>query len=302
MRKGSFKTYINQEYNDANLKGTINIPRHIKENTPFLGKVTYSIREFSYDNYLMELVRHTIEFIKRKTPEKTLLKKVQNEVKIVRAITKGYRPQDKAKIIQTNKQNPIVHAFYHEYRLLQRLCILILQYEKQQIGSGTQQVFGILFDGSWLWEEYVSTLIRDEFYHPMNKGGKGAQRLFSTEDSKLGLVYPDFISKNSKNRIIADTKYKPVKNIGNKDYLQILAYMFRFDAKKGYYLYPDKSENDDLRMKMNQGTTYQNNVTPREDIIITKCGLTIPGNATSYDDFVLKMTENEQEFLGKISG
>lgn len=39
----------------------------VKKNTPFIGNIAYSQREYSYDNYLMELVRHTIEFMK-KTP------------------------------------------------------------------------------------------------------------------------------------------------------------------------------------------------------------------------------------------
>ena len=64
MRKGSFKTYIRNQYNDDNVKGTIDIARHIKKNTPFTGNIAYSHREFSYDNYLMQLIRHTIEFIK----------------------------------------------------------------------------------------------------------------------------------------------------------------------------------------------------------------------------------------------
>lgn len=57
----------------------------------------------------------------------------------------------------------------------------------------------------------------------MNKGGKGAQRLF---DGKIGLIYPDFISRDNEMRIIADAKYKLIENIRNRDSLQILAYMF----------------------------------------------------------------------------
>ena len=64
MRKGLFKKYIRCRYNDGNVKGTIDVARHIEKNTPFTGNVAYSQREFSYDNSLMELVRHTIEFIK----------------------------------------------------------------------------------------------------------------------------------------------------------------------------------------------------------------------------------------------
>lgn len=59
MRKGLFKKYIHHRYNDGNIKGTIDIARHITKNTPFTGNVAYSQREFSYDNNLMELVRHS---------------------------------------------------------------------------------------------------------------------------------------------------------------------------------------------------------------------------------------------------
>ena len=53
MRKGIFKKYVRNRYNDGNVKGTIDIARHIELNTPFTGNVAYSQREFSYDNNLM---------------------------------------------------------------------------------------------------------------------------------------------------------------------------------------------------------------------------------------------------------
>lgn len=297
MRKGNFKTYIRNEYNDTHIKGTIDIARHIKINTPFLGKVAYNQREFSYDNYLMELIRHTIEFIKHKSYGGKVLYKVRDEVNAVVTITNKFASQDKQKIIQINKNRPITHAYYHEYQALQRLCILILQHEKHQIGSGIRQVHGILFDGAWLWEEYINTVIQNRFYHPMNKSHKGAQELFSTSRGKVGLIYPDFISKNSSNRMIADTKYKPIGNINRKDYLQVLAYMFRFDACCGFYLYPKAIEEADLCLEMNQGVTYENNVGPRGDVSIIKCGLTIPNEVKNYHDFVTQIHRNEQKLV-----
>ena len=47
------------------------------------GNVVYKNREFSYDNLLTELIRHTIEFIKRKEYGNALLVKVKDEVKSV---------------------------------------------------------------------------------------------------------------------------------------------------------------------------------------------------------------------------
>ena len=294
MRKGLFKKYIRRRYNDENVKGTIDVARHIENNTPFVGNVAYSQREFSYDNSLMELVRHTIEFIKRKPYGNKLLIKVKDEVKMVIDATRGYEPYDRQKIIEQNKKNAVHHAYFREYLALQRLCLLILRHQKHQIGTGLRQIYGILFDGAWLWEEYINSLIEDIFYHPMNKGGKGAQRLF---DGNVGLIYPDFISRNSKMRMIADAKYKPIDNIGNRDYLQVLAYMFRFDAKTGYYLYPEVGTSDDLKLWMNRGSTYEANVSPRDDICVIKHGLKIPVYATDYASFVAEMKLSEQEFV-----
>ena len=297
MRKGLFKKYIRYRYNNGNVKGTIDIARHIEKNTPFVGNVAYSQREFSYDNCLMELVRHTIEFVKRKPYGNNLLVKVKDEVKLVVDATPGYEPYDRQKIIEQNKKNTVRHAYFREYLALQRLCLLILQHQKHQIGTGSRQIYSILFDGAWLWEEYINSLIKETFYHPMNKNGAGAQRLF---DRNVGLIYPDFISWNSETRIIADAKYKPVDNIGNRDYLQVLAYMFRFDAKTGYYLYPEAEGSDDLKLRMNCGSTYEANVTPRDDVSVTKHGLKIPVDALNYAEFSVRMKTCEQEFQSAL--
>lgn len=253
MRKGLYKTYITTKYNDENFRGTLNVSRHIRTNTPFVGKIAYDRREYSYENDVMELVRHTIEFIKQKSFGNTLLRRVKDEVADVISATQCYQVGHRRRIIDKNLANPITHAYYYEYRALQRLCILILQNEKQQIGYGTQQMYGILFDGAWLWEEYLNQLIGDTFHHPMNKANSGVQKLFA---GGIGSIYPDCISREAKSRVIADAKYKPLENIGNKDYLQVLAYMLRFDSKKGLYLYPEKRIKEDQILWLNGGSTY----------------------------------------------
>ncbi len=294
MRKGLFKKYIRHRYNDGHVKGTVDIERHIQKNTPFIGNIAYSQREFSYDNSLMELVRHTVEFIKGKPYGNSLLLKVKDEVKLVISATPAYEICDRKKIIDENKKNAVRHAYFREYLALQRLCLLILRRQKHQIGSGSRQIYGVLFDGAWLWEEYISSLIGDHFYHPMNKSGEGAQRLFA---GNVGLIYPDFISRDPDRRVIADAKYKPIDNIGNRDYLQVLAYMFRFDAKAGYYLYPEAAGEHDLKLWMNRGSTFEEDVAPRDDVVLIKHGLKIPTDAGSYREFHSKMTEQEQQFI-----
>lgn len=248
------------------------------------------------DSFLIEM--GCFAFIKRKPYGTKILVKVKDEVKLVIDATSGYEPYDRQRIIEQNKKNAVRHAYFREYLALQRLCLLILRHQKHQIGSGSKQIYGILFDGAWLWEEYVNSLIDEIFYHPMNKGGKGAQRLF---EGNIGLIYPDFISRDNEARIIADAKYKPIDNIGNRDYLQVLAYMFRFDAKAGFYLYPEAEGADDMKLRLNQGSTYESNVMPRDDISITKHGLKIPADTADYEGFAARMRINEQEFVRAFS-
>lgn len=296
-RKGAFKTYIKNEYNDMHVRGSIDIARHIKKNTPFIGNISYNQREYSFDNYMMELIRHTIEFIKSKPYGYKILNTVKNEIKLIIDLTPKYRAIDRQSIIEINKNKPIHHAYYHEYKDLQKICLMILQNQKHQFGIGNHKMYGILFDGSWLWEEYLNLLLEHLFYHPMNKSKVGEQKLFS---HNIGAIYPDFIGKEKDNKIIADAKYKPMDKIGNKDYLQLLAYMFRFDSKKGYYMYPDSKGTNDLQLVLNSGTTYENNVSERNDIIVIKHGLKIPTHCITYNEFVSKIHDSEKDFLASL--
>ena len=239
---------------------------------------------------LMELIRHTIEFVKSKSYGAIILSDIKEELKLIVNATQSYRACDRQKIIEQNKKNPIRHAYFREYSALQRLCILILKSEKHDIGSGIQNSYGILFDGAWLWEEYINILLSSHFYHPKNKSKFGAQQLFS--DGK-GLIYPDFISKSTDPRLIVDAKYKPIENIRGRDYLQVLAYMYRFDASQGFYIYPDSEGQVPLVLNLNKGSTYENNISARDDVNIIKLGFKIPNKSANYDDFKMQIYESE---------
>lgn len=295
LAQGLFKKYRRFEYNDANIRGPIDVNRHIRENIPFRGTVAYSTREHSYDNEVTQLVRHAIEYIRTKEHGAIILNndpETRSCITQITLATQSYNVRERMKVINQNLR-PIRHPYFSAYTDLQNLCLRILRHESLKYGHEKDKVYGVLFDGAWLWEEYVSSLIDDVFFHPMNKGGTGAQRLF---DGNVGLIYPDFISRDNETRIIADAKYKPIDNIGNKDYLQVLAYMFRFDAKAGYYLYPEAAGTADRRLWMNKGSTYEANVAPRDDICLTKHGLKIPVDAENYEMFVFQMKVSEAEF------
>ncbi len=300
MRKGIYKTYIRREYNDANIHGIIDVTRHIRDNTPFVGKIAYNQREHSYDNYITELIRHTIEYIRGKSYGNSLLKAVRDEVGEIINVTNEYRLSDRRKIIDRNKKNIVNHAFYYEYQKLQRLCIFILENQKIRVGLGTSNIHGILFDGAWLWEEYINTVFEramlDSLYHPKNKADKGAEYLFANQRGK---IFPDFVCRYQDKLVIADAKYKPIQNISGRDYQQILAYMFRFDAKRGFFIYPstqnDKEKN--IKLFLNSGLACEGTVNKRENIYVIKYGFKIPDDAKEYPEFVVKMKKHEDYYI-----
>lgn len=82
--------------------------------------------------------------------------------------------------------------------------------------------------------------------------------------------------------------------------LQVLAYMFRFDAKKGFYFYPEMGEEEDAVMWLNRGSTYEKNVEAREDICLIKHGFQIPTGIDVYSAFTEQMRCNEIKFLEGI--
>lgn len=296
LRKGLFKTYLKNEYNDTHIKGVIDVKKQIIQNTPFMGNVAYSQREFSFDNRLTELIRHTIEYIEHNNFGKLILGGVRHETKIVRNFTPGYSIYNRKIVIRENVNNPITHAYFREYKILQQICLSILRQRGGSVLKGTSKINGILFDGAWLWEEYLNIVIQNDFYHPRNKLKENVQWLFKSNRSNVGAIYPDFIGKNYSKRIIADAKYKPIQNINERDYQQVLAYMYRFSSRRGFYLYPTSENEIETKLNMNSGTSFENNLTD-SDVFLFKLGLKIPDNAETYENFKKQMGLNEYKFI-----
>lgn len=299
LRKGLFKEYQENRHNDSNIKGKIDFKRHLKENTPFTGKVAYNTREFSYDNPVINLVRYTIEFIKMRKDFRSVLSRddvTRKNVKEIEEHSFNYRKRNILTVIQHNLKKPVRHGYYFEYRTLQLLCLAILRASESMYKKTSEnKVYGILFDGAWLFEEYINLLIKDAYHHPKNKAGEGKQYLF---EGSIGLIYPDFISKNNVDRTVADAKYKRYGGIHGSDYLQLVAYMYRFDAKRGYFIYPknyDDREEANERLSLKQGIN-KNSPGRDDEITVRKVGIGIHHDASTFKEFEERMAEEEKRF------
>lgn len=302
LAKGIYKEYRTKRHNNSALKGKIDVARHIKNNIPFTGDLAYTNREYSFDNPVIQLVHHTIQYIKRhKTYYRILTEShITNEnVRMVENIASSATGST-TKLIDMNKRNVVNHAYYKEYKQLQKICIAILESQSMLFTSDSKEKFyGVILDGAWLFEEYLNTIIGDLFFHPSNTEGIGANHLFA---GGAGKIYPDFISRKDENRIIVDAKYKPSRNIFGADYHQILSYMFRFDSIKGYYIYPysvmENGRDAERTMELLKGFNFglkKESMKRNEEITVKKLGMRVPIDAESYHKFKSMMIMNEYE-------
>ena len=292
LRKGLYKEYQRFSHNDSHVKGVIDVGNHLKKNLPFTGNIAYTTREFTYDNPLMQLIRHTIEYIKTQKSFGVILDNNRETIAEVTRVTPSYKLVDRAKFIRINKTKPLRHAYFREYRKLQELCLMILNREKNGLGYQEQKIHGILFDVAWLWEEYVYTLLPKGFLHPRNKEKKGGILVFSDGKRK---VYPDFYDRERK--IVLDAKYKKLefteKGINREDLFQLISYSYILGAGKTWkagLIFPsiEQSVNSEIGEVAGYG------------VLLKKLSIQIPQKVSSYSEFCKMMENSEENFKTNI--
>jgi len=284
--QGIFKIYQKREFNDSNIKGRIDIARHIKQNIPFLGKVAYNNRELCTNNHINQLIRHTIEFVSSKGFSSILYNDqiINKAVQIIKNITPDYNLRDRQKLILKNIKN-VKHPYFTEYDPLKKLCLQILKFEGLSFDENKNNVYGLLIDAAWLWEEYLNSILKDlEFKHPENKTGKGALKLFAEYNN----IYPDFY--NTDKKIVVDAKYKMLEenDVSREDMYQIITYMYRLRALKGITLFPSFKESIHVR-KMHIDSYGC------DEAKFIKYGMSVPKETDNYQNFRQCFKESEQE-------
>ena len=258
LGQGLYKKYRRFEYNDANIRGPIDVSRHIRQNTPFRGTVAYSTREHSYDNEVTQQIRHTIEYIKTKAHGAHILsnsKEMKEAVSQIVMATQTYNVRERQKVINQNLR-PVRHPYYSAYTELQKICLQILRHESLKYGQEKDKVYGILFDGAWLWEEYLDKIFEEHHLnitHARNKTEEKGIPLYKGS----GSYFPDFYIQvkgdtEGEKSFVLDAKYKRLDkgkhideqseensiSICREDLFQMITYMHVLPAKHCALLYP----------------------------------------------------------------
>ncbi|MBO4739658.1 MAG: hypothetical protein J5606_08880 [Bacteroidales bacterium] len=248
VAQGVFKKYRRFEYNDANIRGPIDVSRHIRQNIPFRGTVAYSTRQHTYDNELTQLVRHTIEYIRTKAQGSAILNidsDTKDNVNQIVMATQSYNARERQRVINQNIR-PVRHPYFAEYTALQKICLQILRHESIKYGQEKDKIYGILFDGAWLWEEYLNKVFEENklgITHAKNKTGDNGIQIYKGSHK----YFPDFYNKEKS--LVLDAKYKRLGrgeidemqnsiSICRDDLFQMITYMHVLPAKCCVLLYP----------------------------------------------------------------
>lgn len=297
IKQGLFRNYRTVSHNNDHVRGMIDVSRHICRNIPFNGKVAYNTREYTANNYLISLVRHTIEKIRRNLRFRCILNNDNDTcdaVSKIIAVTPDYSPNDLFKVIAHNLR-PVRHPFYTEYTSLQRLCLQILRHEKITYGNDEDKINGIVFKAEWLWEEYLNTILRDISFRHTSPSNQNTG-IYYYEGPQYKGAFPDFYS--NKKSIVIDAKYKRLeyKLWGNdlrEDRFQLISYVHIQSAKAGILLYPSPEEGyDGLQW---EGTLLGYKLTDNTGGKIGIYGFHIPSSNKDFPTFVRNMNENERK-------
>ena len=224
--KGLYKTYHRFENNNDRLKGSIDIARHIKLNMGLNnGKIAYSYRENTVDNYLNHLIVCAFEKLKHKYPDsvfsvyndqantnfKNLIETIKSKI--------VYPSYDSRTLISKNLTG-ISHPFFTEYEDLRKISLRILRDEGVSMFDGRfDDVNGVLFYIPDLWEMYLESLLKDQHYtlHIQGFDSKPV-RIINYENNPTKYkqtTFPDYVFSYSSEKatdkpfMILDAKFKP---------------------------------------------------------------------------------------------
>lgn len=308
VSQGLYKEYRTFERNDSNVRGVIDINRHIRRNNPFMGKVAYRTREFSFDNGITQLIRHTIEYLEGTPMGANILggdAETRQCADVIRQATPTYNEKERGMIINNNLR-PKMHPYYTDYTSLQKLCMQILHEEGINYGVNSEEkVHGILFDGAWLWEAYIFTLLKESglgFEHADNIAKTNRFNLFKTREDEETLFdkdnrssYPDFYNDDC----VLDAKYKHLeKRVQREDLYQVITYMHTMPRDIGGYIYPYQTKENVIVEIKTQELSGRN----EHGGYISTIPFKIPyySNKEDWKSFKNGMKDSEDEFIDSL--
>ena len=248
---GLLRQYRTLRNNDWNFKGRLDVSRHLRENQPIPHGVAYVNREIDLDVPVNRMLLHAAMIVRRRRPD--LFDGNGDAMDALRILRTAIPDPDDLRTVLACRdcRESITHPFYREvWEPLRQIARMILEDEKWQLfqENAEEEVSGVVFDGAWLWEEYLATVLSGCGYEHCVRDQGESNKFMSLKNEnnghKVAPMYPDFVRKeNDRYVALADAKYK--RFLQRDDRLQMIAYSFIYDTRVVSIIYPPTDVNCD---------------------------------------------------------
>lgn len=266
-KKGIRHDYVAIEENRPYLKGKLLFSGQIRHNLVHKERFYTSSDEYIADIAPNRLIKSTLELIHSKATSHTTLTLINQCLEIFEEIPSSGNIDGDFLSCTSSR-----HFSYYDNLL--EWCKLFLQGNSFSAYSGESKAYALLFPMEKLFESYVAHMFKKH-----NNGNdkriyaqSSSQYLLHSEgDSKLFQLKPDLLfeikegegEEKRERKIIADTKWKPLKNAEDKkhgiaqgDLYQVFAYAHYHQASEVWLIYPklydQKNERDKKDAKMKE--------------------------------------------------
>ncbi len=266
-KAGLLRHYREFRNNDWNFKGSLDLARHIRENLPLMHGIAYRKREIDLDVPVNRMILMAAMTVNRRHP--SFFGCDPDAADALRELRIGVTEAHDLHTVLSHRdcREPVRHPFFREvWEPLRRIARMILEEERWTLfpeeATDDTEVSGVVFDGSWLWEEYVATVLANaKFRH-------GTEPVLSVFEGKGKRFIPDFYRLNGSGEqgcdIVLDAKYKRSNPTGQReDVHQVLCYLLLTGATHGGLVFPPikKEENP----KSNENGSSEDNIVEEKD-------------------------------------
>lgn len=240
---GLYRDYRNFKCNDMKPRGRIDFARHLRKNMPLGASLAYEKREISYDLPINHLLRMAAQRIEQKWPllfvRNVGARAMLTDLKVNTPSYLSLTPRMllASRDCRESMRHPYFSQYYEELRVLARL--ILAEEGADVFEDDDNEVSGVLFDGAWLWEAYLATILEPCGYlHAICETNIGRRPLFNRNpiDVEMCNVYPDFYREVDGGAVL-DAKYKRGKAT-REDVLQMMAYVLNTGASRIGLVYP----------------------------------------------------------------
>ena len=235
------KAYRSVRRHEPVVRGRIDVPRFVRDDIPFVGKLSTVAREQDASQAIVDVLAKAIRVIGQNGGEQ-MLRRISHVRTHVGERRSG-RPVTRATVAGAQSDKSLLNPVFAPYRKVLELAAMIIDLEAaRQDPSGTTSAPGFLVNVAELFEIYVGKLLARHF--PAWRVASPAIFLHAGRFYERNII-PDIVMEHEDGLRVAvlDTKYKRMQfrgrdrfgagDVDREDYFQISTYMSHFRLQPG---------------------------------------------------------------------